>query len=197
MAPVAGSTVEADLALVYPAPPVAPTPGSRATLVLLSGLPGDGKSYLARRLAEASGAEIVESDAVRLRLTGEPRFTRAENGRVFAACHALIERLLGEGLVVIMDATNLVEVHRRTVYAIAERAGARLIIVRVEAPEPTARRRLEERAARGEGLADWAVRQRMRRTRETIQRPHRRVDTSRDIAEAVKEIAAEVVGPAS
>ena len=196
MAPVAGSTVEADLALVYPAPPVAPTPGSRATLVLLSGLPGDGKSYLARRLAEACGAEIVESDAVRLRLTGEPRFTPAEHRRVFDVCHALVERLLGEGRVVIMDATNLVEVHRRAVYAIAERAGARLIIVRVEAPEPTARRRLEERAARGEGLADWAVRQRMRRTREPISRPHRRVDTSGDISDAVKEIAAEILDPA-
>ncbi len=196
MAPVAGSDVEADLALVYPAPPVAPTPGSRAALVLLSGLPGDGKSYLAHRLAEASGAEIVESDAVRLRLTGEPRFTPAEHRRVFDVCHALIERLLGEGRSVIMDATNLVEVHRQAVYAIAERTGARLIVVRVEAPESTARRRLEERAARGEGLADWAVRQRMRRTREPIPRPHQRVDTSGDISDAVKEIAAEVLTPA-
>ena len=75
--------------------------------MLLSGLPGDGKSYLARRLAEACGAEIVESDAVRLRLTGEPRFTPAEHRRVFDVCHALVERLLGEGRVVIMDATNL------------------------------------------------------------------------------------------
>lgn len=196
MAPVAGPTVEADLALVYPAPPAAPIRGSHATLVLLSGLPGDGKSYLARRLAEASGAEIVESDAVRLRLTGEPRFTPAEHRRVFDVCHALVERLLGEGRVVIMDATNLVEVHRQAVYAIAERAGARLIVVRVEAPESTARRRLEERAARGEGLADWAVRRRMRRTREPIARPHRRVDTSGDISDAVKEIAAEVLDPA-
>ena len=162
---------------------------------MLSGLPGAGKSYLARQLAEACGAEIVESDAVRLRLTGEPRFTRAENRRVFDVCHALIERLLGEGRPVIMDATNLVEAHRGTVYAIAERTGARLIIVRVDAPEAIARRWLEARTARGEGLADWAVRQRMRRTQEPIQRPHRRVDTSGDVAGAVKEIAAEVLAP--
>ena len=102
---------------------------------MLSGLPGDGKSYLARRLAEACGAEVVESDAVRLRLTGKPRFTRAENRRVFDVCHTLIERLLSEGRTVIMDATNLVEAHRGTVYVIAERTGARLIIVRVDAPE--------------------------------------------------------------
>lgn len=163
---------------------------------MLSGLPGDGKSYLARRIAEACGAEIVESDAVRLRLAGEPRFTPAENRRVFDVCHALIERLLGEGRSVIMDATNLVETHRRTVYDIADRTGAHLIVVRVTAPDSVARGRLRERAARGEGLADWAVRQRMRRTREPIRRPHRRVDTSKDIAGAVEEIAAEVLAPA-
>ena len=165
--------------------------------MMLSGLPGDGKSYLARRLAEACGAEVVESDAVRLRLTGKPRFTRAENRRVFDVCHALIERLLSEGRTVIMDATNLVEAHRGTVYAIAEGTGARLIIVRVDAPEAIARRRLEARTARGEGLADWTVRQRMRRTREPIQRPHRHVDTSGDVAVSVKEIAAEVLAPAA
>ena len=51
-----------------------PTP-RRPTLVMLSGLPGVGKSYLARRLAAAFPAVVVESDAVRARLVGETRFT--------------------------------------------------------------------------------------------------------------------------
>jgi predicted kinase len=101
-----------------------PTP-RRPTLVMLSGLPGVGKPYL----AAAFPAVVVESDAVRTRLVAEPKFTPSESRRVFAVCHALIDRVIASGDSVIMDATNLIETHRERVHAIADGLGTRFLIV--------------------------------------------------------------------
>src|SRR5204862_1007368 len=47
-------------------------PGRRPCLVLVGGLPGTGKSTLARGLAERAGFAVVRSDVVRKELAGLP-----------------------------------------------------------------------------------------------------------------------------
>ena len=115
---------------------------------------------------------------------------------MFDVCHRAIERLLRAGIGVVMDATNLRERHREPVYEVAERCGAPLLIVRVEARPGVVRRRLEERAV-GAGrqasyLADWEIYSRMRYARERIARGHLYVDTSNGIDEALDRIVSAV-----
>src|SRR5207244_530853 len=80
---------------------------------------------------------------------------------VFAVAHALAQRLLERGHVVIVDATNLRESHRAPLYALAKAASAPAILVRVVAPESAIRERLTLRAARSSPAdasdADWAI----------------------------------------
>ena len=47
-------------------------------LIIMVGAPGSGKSYLARTLSGALGAEIIQTDAVRKELYPEPAYTPAE-----------------------------------------------------------------------------------------------------------------------
>jgi len=88
-----------------------PPPQIKPPFVIVSGLPGSGKSFFCRRLAERSPFLILSSDALRKVLFPNPQYSESENKQLFPACHALIEELLKKGIGVIFDATNLVERH--------------------------------------------------------------------------------------
>jgi predicted kinase len=184
--------VERILAEVGPFPPPRPRPA----LVMTAGLPGSGKSRFCRRLRRRTGAVILESDALRRALFGEPDHSQSESQRLFAAIHAAIEGLLRAGVHTIFDATNLAEWQREPVYAIAQRTGARLILVWLEAPRAVVRGRLADRRRRVDpqdsSTAGPAVYQRMRGRVEEIRRPHRVVDTSQGTQEVVEAIAEEM-----
>jgi predicted kinase len=172
-----------------------PEPSVAPVLIIVSGLPGSGKSYFSRRLAERMPLPIIESDAMRQILSAKPDYSQTESGRLFRACHALMDELLRKGISVIFDATNLIENHREQLYRIADRAGAKLILIRVEAPPQVVQQRLERRQAGADpddkSDADWKVYQKMTATAERIRRNHFAVDTSKDIAPAIEKIVRE------
>lgn len=172
--------------------PPLPEPVASPALILVSGLPGTGKSHFCRQLALRVDLIILESDSLRRRLFGAPTYSREESARLFRACHGLVEGLLRKGMSVALDATNLEEDNRERLYHIADQAGARLVIVRMEAPPEVVRERLERRSHKldwqDQSDADWGVYTRMKPTVERIGRNHFAVDSSRDIGPAVDRI---------
>lgn len=183
-----------------------PEPTITPAFIVVSGLPGSGKSYFCRRLAARLFSlsphplgppfPILESDALRRLLFPMPNYSRGESDRLFRACHMLIEDLLRRGIPLIFDATNLIERHREHLYHIADSVGARLIIVRVESPPELVRRRLQGRLSgldpEDKSEADWRVYRRMSTTVQRIRRNHFAVDTSRDITPVIDKIVREV-----
>ena len=169
-----------------------PPPQVEPPLIVVSGLPGTGKSFLCRKVAEKSPFLILPSDALRKVLFPTPQYNEQENKRLFSACHVLIEELLKKGTPVIFDATNLLEHHREYLYRAAERAGAKLILVWVEAPPEVVRQRLIARertpVPERDSQAGWEVYNKMKPRREKISRNHLVVDTSQDITAAVDKI---------
>ncbi len=171
----------------------APFPGQPA-LVMLCGLPGTGKTTLARRLAECLPAVTVEADRIRHTLFRPPTYAAEESRRVHMLCHFLMGWYLRhadrQGRVwrrhVIYDATNLYEYYRTIVCQLAERQGARLVVVEVIARDDVVRGRLEPRhrqeapaLERGDcSDADWEVYLRMRGRAEPIGRDHLTFDTT-------------------
>lgn len=173
-----------------------PEPMVKPPFIVVSGLPGTGKSYFCRRLSERLPFPILESDALRKALFPWPNYSLGESNRLFQACHLLIEELLRRGIPLIFDATNLVERHRERLYHIADRIGAKLIMVRVEAPPELVRQRLQGRSAsldpEERSEADWRVYQKMKPSVQKIRRNHFAVDTSRDITPVINKIVREV-----
>lgn len=173
-----------------------PEPTVKPALIVVSGLPGSGKSHFCRQLTQRLSLPILESDALRKVLFPSPNYSPGESNHLFQACHLLIEELLRRGMPLVFDATNLVERHRERLYHIADQIGARLIIVRVEAPAKLVRQRLENRAIGAEPLdqseADWEVYQKMKRSEQKIRRNYFAVDTSRDIAPVINKVVREV-----
>ena len=115
------------------------------SLVLLVGLPGAGKSTFARRLAPLIDAVTLESDALRRLLFGTPQHAESESKRLFRAIQAVTHRLLLNSHSVIVDATNLLETHRKPYVDVAAATGARLHVVHLTAPEDVILNRLAHR----------------------------------------------------
>ena len=162
-------------------------------LVMFTGLPGTGKSRLARLLADVLPFATIESDQVRKILFPQCAYTAEESRWVHRTCHALMEKLLRKGVRVIYDATNLHERHRELVYRLADGNEVKLIIVKVVAPEKVACDRLQIRHETPEedGVssdADWQVYRRMARQVDPIGRNYVTVDTSQDLRAAVTRL---------
>jgi predicted kinase len=169
-----------------------PEPVARPVLVLVSGLPGTGKSYFCRKLAEKVPLLVLESDRLRKLLFRRPGYSRDESARLFKAIHELLRGLLQSGMNVVLDATNLEEHHRERLYHIVDQLNVRLIIVRLKAPAEVVQERLQGRAV---GLdpsdhseADWVVYRKMKPFADPIRRSHFQVDTSKDITPALDKI---------
>ena len=173
-----------------------PEPLAKPSLIVVSGLPGTGKTYLSNKLAERIPFIVLESDALRKTLFSFPTYSPQESSRLFRACHHLIEYLLKKGIPAILDATNLSEKNREYLYSIADRLKIKLIIVRVEAPPQIVYQRLKNRhqeaSADNKSDADWEVYQKMKHSVQNISRNHYAVNTSRDITPVIEKIVREV-----
>ncbi|HMF87425.1 MAG TPA: DegV family protein, partial [Gemmatimonadaceae bacterium] len=171
-----------DLATLAGALATLPPSVERPALVVLSGLPGSGKSHLAREIVARYPLAVLASDALRRALVKRPTYSQKESARLFATVHALLEDLLSRGVPALVDATNLKETHRQPLYEIAERTRAHLIVVEVQAADKIVRRRLNARRARQDPAdiseATVAVYETMREDAEPIEGPHIVVDTS-------------------
>ena len=134
-------------------------PNRRPCLVLAGGLPGAGKSTLARGLASFSGFQVVRSDAVRKELAGvgaSPAGPGAfEDGldspawteRTYAECLRRTEELLFEGQRVVVDASFREDARRQAFLHLARRWGVPVLGFVCQARPDTVRARL--RSGRG------------------------------------------------
>lgn len=140
-------------------------------LLLMSGLSGSGKTWLARQLAERLSAVHIRSDVERKRRAGlrelAPSHSRLGDDLYSAEASATLygelaraaEDVLSGGITVIVDATFLERTQRARFAELAKRLGAPLRLILCEAPEPTLRARIAERtrARRDPSEADLRV----------------------------------------
>ena len=151
-------------------------PSSNHALILLSGLPGTGKTTFARTLASVLSFEHIESDAIRRNMAAHPLYTSAENAAVFARAEALAAAALAAGRIALVDSTALTNRDRKRFVRLALRSAVPLIAVRITAPDAVIRARLA-RPREGFSQATLEIYERMRTRPQLFPMPALVVDT--------------------
>ena len=143
----------------------------RPLLMLMCGVSGSGKSWLAERLVPRLPAIRVRSDVERKRLHGlapaaraaaapqQGLYADAVTDATYARLAQCADALLEGGVDALVDATFLSAPRRAQFRALAERAGARFCVLHCSAPESVLleRVRARRRAARDPSDADETI----------------------------------------
>jgi predicted kinase len=156
-------------------------------LIVLSGLPGVGRTTIARELACSLAAVYLRIDSIEQALRQAGLDVEAEG---YAVAHAVAADNLRAGQTVIADCVNPWPLTRDDWRAVAEQIGVPVVEVEVVCSDQAEhRRRVESRAAdvAGHRVPTWQ--EVVERDYRAWDRPHLVIDTARQsVPESVKTI---------
>ncbi|MEE8168463.1 MAG: AAA family ATPase [Candidatus Hydrothermarchaeales archaeon] len=158
-------------------------------LVLITGLPGTGKSTISYRLARNIRASVLRTDEVRKRILEPLTYSEEEKELVYKATFLIAEHLLRARRNVIIDGTFYKMELRRRIYSIAAATRSEMTVVECIAPESVIKRRMERRARRRTlSDADYEVYKKVKVQYEPIKREHIILDTSNPLRDNLSEL---------
>jgi predicted kinase len=143
---------------------------SNAIAILVSGLPGSGKTYFAKRLAPVLGAAYFSSDILRKTLTPDRTYSPAEKATVYAALVERMSHSLRAAQTVVLDATFHLASTREEFIKAARAANTKTLWIEVRANKSVVRERLKLR--REDSDADYGTYLKLRDEYQPIKEPH-------------------------
>jgi predicted kinase len=164
-------------------------------LVIMAGLPGAGKSTLARAIAVRTGAYVLDKDTVRAALFPAElvEYSREQDDfvlRVMLKVAGWIVRRDGKRTVILDGRPFAKKYQRDVVINFAEWMKTRWRIIECTCSEETARRRLENSSDHPAADRDFELYRRVKDEWEEITRPKLAVDTDAPVDECLGKIFA-------
>jgi len=157
-------------------------------LILVCGLPGTGKTTVAKRIAMRTKSSLLSTDVIRRQLFKKPAYDQKEKEMVYGELFSRAERSLKNGKNVLVDGTFYMKELRDKVKKIAEKTGSEFRIVEVVCGERQIRRRLEKRnKACSISDADYCVYMKIKEQFEPIVEEHFTINTSNDIGRQIEK----------
>jgi predicted kinase len=164
-------------------------------IILFCGLPGVGKTTLARSVASRTGANILSSDKIRKELIKYPAYTRAEGRLVYDVLILLAKYLTAAGIDCILDATFNRERSRKEVENKLGSNNVQLYVIECTCPEDVVLERLKNRR-NDYSDAGHAIYSKMKSIYEPVQGQRLDVNTSLPCEVNLQKILSYVFGAA-
>ncbi len=162
-------------------------------LVIICGLPGVGKTTVAKNLAPLIDASILSTDKIRKEFISNPTYQREERALIYDVMILLAKYLHQAGRNCILDATFNKEYSRNQVKNMLKISDDQFFIVECTCPEKIIFSRLKNRKD-DYSDADVSVYQKMKKIYEPVKGKHITVDTSQDSEYNAKLIFEQITG---
>jgi len=156
-------------------------------LVVVCGLPGVGKSTVAKFVAEEIDAERLRTDVVRKELVDDPEYTEHERRRVYEELYDRATAAIDEGGDVVLDGTFWDETLRERAAELAAANDTEFVLVEVTCSPDVVEQRIENREA-DPSDADIAVHTQFREDFDPIERDHVTVDNSGALEQTRRQV---------
>jgi predicted kinase len=157
------------------------------SLVVVCGLPGVGKTTVARRAADRLDARLLRTDEVRKDLFPDPEYSSEETAAVYDEVLRRARQELTTGESVVLDGTFRTERLRERAADVAGGQGAAFELVAVDSEESVVRRRIAERNGDASD-ADFEIYGVIAEEFEPIDCEHATVDNSGPLADTHAQV---------
>lgn len=167
-----------------------PLPGDgEAVVVVVCGLPGTGKSTVAKALASRLNGERIRTDVVRKDLFSDPDYTVEEERAVYDELLARVRATIVRGRPAVADGTFKRAVYRRRAATLADDLDVTARFLKVACDPTVARERIRARTD-DPSDADVTVYEQVRDGFEPVVLEHDVVDNSDRLADTVSRVDA-------
>ncbi len=162
-------------------------------LIVVSGLPGTGKTTVSNELAEELNARVLSTDEIRKGALREPGYSKKKKRRVYEEMFRVAQDWLKKNENVILDATFFKKEWRVRASEIGRGQKERVFFIEIVCPEEIVKRRIEERYHHQKDYsdADYRVYKMIQNKFEPIRKEHFVIDTEKE--EEWKEKTLDVV----
>jgi predicted kinase len=161
-------------------------------IIIICGLPGVGKTTLAKELAPLVNAVLLSTDKIRKELFSRPTYGRGERKLIYDVMILIAKYLHKAGINCILDATFTRESSRLEIKKKLGLASKDFHIIECICPEDIVILRLRQRK-HDYSDADFSVYEKMKRIYEPVNEEHITIDTSTLSNKDIRSIAEKIL----
>lgn len=161
-------------------------------IIIICGLPGVGKTTVAKELAPLLNGVILSTDKIRKELFSKPMYGRRERRLIYDVMILMAKYLDMVGINCILDATFTRESSRREIKKKLGLASKDIHIIECICPEDIVLSRLRQRK-NDYSDADFSVYRKMKRIYEHVRGEHMTIDTSMISKTDIRSIATKIL----
>jgi aminoglycoside phosphotransferase family enzyme/predicted kinase len=114
-------------------------------LIIVSGLPGTGKTSVAKEIAQKVDSVVLSSDELRKRVLKELGYTERKKKRVYDEMFRIAQDLLERGKSVVLDGTFFQKELRDKAYRLGKKKKECVFLIQTVCPEKIVKKRIEKR----------------------------------------------------
>jgi predicted kinase len=171
-------------------------------LILIMGLPGTGKTYLAEALFKCFQNKpiLLSTDIVRKNLFkisnhqytsyGDKLYSQEKRDLVYNALYFISEILLSKNLTIIVDGTFYSQDKRKPFLEMCEKLNQKIFIIETACSEEIAQARIQERKLENTNIsdADFNIYLEIKKRFDPLDVTHLTINTEKDLKTILKEV---------